>query len=378
MEIKILNSILFKELMPWTFDAKGTKAITEKVKKVGSKEPITEAELVQQLQILLADYSDLSKWLTKQNTKGTSTLKNHCYAIDFPAYSDALSKFYNAVISLETLRVYNAFNTKMQKYSKKVDIVYHTTIALKNIKALTVNTVKEIKERGFEEAPTEQSSLPHFALQLLRQHLTILFFDIQELRKGSIDSPTSIEDFYLLDLNLPKAQISELQKVEIETEKTEKPTTKEKLSFANDEELKVLNSKIEEIELSLRHFIVENFQINSTNDFKNIVPSHIQEKIKGNIEKEEKKNPALVKSRNNSPEYLLQFSDLQELQGIIVAKNNWEIVQEVFGTKENLAIEFNNLSGLRNPIRHSREIDEVSLLKGKAAISWFKQQLNIQ
>jgi hypothetical protein len=231
MEIKILNSILFKELMPWTFDAKGTKAINEKIKKVGSKEPTTEAELVQQLQILLADYSDLSKWLTKQNTKGTSTLKNHCYAIDFPAYSDAVSKFYNAVISLETLRVYNAFNTKMQKYSKKVDIVYHTTIALKNIKALTVNTVKEIKERGFEEAPTEQSSLPHFVLQLLRQHLTILFFDIQELSKASIDSPTSIEDFYLLDLNLPKAQINELQKVEIETEKAEKPTTKEKLSF---------------------------------------------------------------------------------------------------------------------------------------------------
>ncbi|MBL0200965.1 MAG: hypothetical protein IPP81_12785 [Chitinophagaceae bacterium] len=92
-----------------------------------------------------------------------------------------------------------------------MDIVYHTTIALKNIKALTVNTVKEIKERGFEEAPTEQSTLPHFVLQLLRQHLTILFFDIQELSKDSIDSPTSIEDFYLLDLNLPKALIQELK-----------------------------------------------------------------------------------------------------------------------------------------------------------------------
>lgn len=231
MEIKILNSVLFKELMPWTFQVKGIKAINEKIKKVGSKEPTTEAQLVQQLQILLADYSDLSKWLTKQNTKGTDTLKNHCYAIDFPAYSDAVSKFYNAIISLETLRVYNAFNNKIQKYSKKIDIVYNTTIALKNIKALTVNTVKEIKERGFEEAPTEQSSLPHFVLQLLRQHLTILFFDIQELSKASIDSPTSIEDFYLLDLGLPKVLMNELSKVEIETEKAEKPTTKEKLSF---------------------------------------------------------------------------------------------------------------------------------------------------
>lgn len=231
MEVKILNSILFKELMPWAFDAKGIKAINEKIKKVGSKAPTTEAELIQQLQILLADYTDLSKWLTKQNTKSASTLINHCYAIDFPAYGNAITKFYNLIISLETLRVYNAFNTKIQKYSKKIDIVYNTTIALKNLKALTVNTVKEIKEKEFEEAPTEQSTLSHFVLQLLRQHLTVLFFDIQELSKDSLSNIISIEDFYLLDLALPKAQINELYKIEIETAKAEKPTTKGKLTF---------------------------------------------------------------------------------------------------------------------------------------------------
>jgi hypothetical protein len=247
MEIKILNSILFKELMPWTFQVKGIKAINEKIKKAGSKAPLTDTELIQQLQVLIADYPDLSKWLTKQKGSNTTTLKHHCFAIDFPTYSDAVSKFYNAIISLETLRVYNAFNSKMQKYSKKVDIVYNTTIALKNIKALTINTVKEIKERGFEEAPTEQSSLPHFVLQLLRQHLTILFFDIQELSKASIDNPTSIEDFYLLDLVLPKVLITELSKVEIETEKAEKSITKEKLSFGfkgNEAKLKSVISSL--------------------------------------------------------------------------------------------------------------------------------------
>lgn len=217
MELKILNSILFKELMPWAFDAKGMKSINEKIKKVGSKAPTTEAELIQQLQILLVNYSDLSKWLTKQNTKSASTLKNHCYTIDFPTYGDAISKFYNLIISLETLRVYNAFNTKIQKYNKKIDIVYNTTIALKNLKALTVNTVKEIKEKGFEEAPAEASSLPHFVLQLLRQHLTILFFDIQELSKASLDNPTGIEDFYMVDLGLPKGLTNELKKIAVNT-----------------------------------------------------------------------------------------------------------------------------------------------------------------
>jgi hypothetical protein len=90
-------------------------------------------------------------------------------------------------------------------------------------------------------------------LQSLRQHLTILFFDIQELSKASIDNPTSIEDFYLLDLNLPKAQINELVKVEIETEKTVKPTTKEKLSFGfTGTELKlksVITQLVNQVEL---------------------------------------------------------------------------------------------------------------------------------
>lgn len=219
MELKVLNSILFKELMPWAFDAKGIKAINEKLKKGGSKEPATEAELIQRLQILLADYTELSKWLTKQNTKSISPLQNHCYAIAFPDYPDAITKYYSKIISLETLRVYNAFNTKMQKYSKKVDIVYNTTIALKNIKALAKNAVKEIKEKGFEEAPTGQSSLSHFVLQLLRQHLTILFFDIQELSEGSLDNPSSIEDFYLVDLDLPKGLITELKKLTVEKSK---------------------------------------------------------------------------------------------------------------------------------------------------------------
>lgn len=50
-------------------------------------------------------------------------------------------------------------------------------------------------------------------------------------------------------------------------------------------------------------------------------------------------------------------------------------MNELFGTKENLVIEFNNLFGLRNAIRHSREVDEITLLKGRAAIKWFQQQL---
>jgi hypothetical protein len=217
MEIKILNSILFKELMPWVFNTSNLKPINEKLKKIANKEATTEAELIQQLQILVADYPELTKWLTKQLPKATGTIKNHCFAIDFTEFSNAITKFYDKLISLETLRVYNAFNTKIQQYKNKIDIVYHTTIALKNVRALAINTVKEIKAKGFEAAPTDESQLAHFVLQLLRQHLIILFFDIQALRKSYLENEISIEDFYLLDLELPKSFLKELKQLQSNT-----------------------------------------------------------------------------------------------------------------------------------------------------------------
>ncbi|MBK7097807.1 MAG: hypothetical protein IPH58_04975 [Sphingobacteriales bacterium] len=55
----------------------------------------------------------------KAKYKGYKHFENHCYAIDFPNYSDAVSKFYNAVISLETLRVYNALIPRCRSTAKR-------------------------------------------------------------------------------------------------------------------------------------------------------------------------------------------------------------------------------------------------------------------
>jgi hypothetical protein len=252
MEIKILNSIFHKELMPWAFDAKGIKAVNEKVKRLGNNAPVIDTELIQQLQILLADYPELSNWLTKQTPKTAVPLKNHCYAIDFPEYTDAISKFYSKIISLETLRVYNAFIFTIEKYAEKVDIIYHTSLALKNIKALCIDVAKEIKEKNFASAEDEQKSLPHFVLEILRQHLTVLFFDIQELSKAYIDNPTSIEDFYLIDLELPKHFINEISETVINEAVIEK-VDQEWISFGFKDDIPklkiVINQLCTQIEL---------------------------------------------------------------------------------------------------------------------------------
>ena len=347
MEILILNSILFKELMPWTFDVKDFKVVNEKLKKVGSKDPETETQLVQHLQILLADYTDLSKWLTTQNFSDTSPLKNHCFEIEFPEFTDTITKFYSNIISLETLRVYNAFNTKIQKYNNKVDIVYHTNIALKNIKALTVNTVKEIKERGFEDSPNENSPLSHFVLQLLRQHLTMLFFDIQELSKASIDNPISIEDFYLIDLQLPKSLITEIHKIEPEEQSTKSGAKENKLSFGFKGDNQALINVVKQLCLRL-DFLKED--ITPQNTFIMVLTSKDLKEIKSTVQ---------IDCATN--EFQLIAENLKKLANKFTPTNIEK--SKLFITKEGNRIDSNLLYVTKNKSKLSKEKkDEINAI----------------
>lgn len=372
MEIKVLHSILHTSLMPWAFDRGNTKSITEKLKKAGSKEPAFESELIQQLKTLLVDYPDLVKWLDKQNTQSPHPLVAHYFIAAFPAYSNNTSKFYSLIISKEALRIFNAFVARSKKWSNKVDAIYQTNLLLKSIKALAQQTVKEMEARGLQDAPAEQSDLVHFVLHLLLQQLIVLFFDVQEHAKHSLDTIISLEDFYLSELNLPLSALKPLQKngLQLGPENVELFIPKGK-AYGNEDK------QIEVIEIALRQLVLTTFSIQTLKDFKRIIPSAIQEKISNVIEREEKKNPAMVSTKRESPEYLIQFTDLQELQTVFTIKSNWENVQQLFGTKENLTTEFNNLAGLRNALRHSRHVDEITLLKGQAAIKWFIMQLSI-
>ena len=51
------------------------------------------------------------------------------------------------------------------------------------------------------------------------------------------------------------------------------------------------------------------------------------------------------------------------------------LFQGRFPNKETLVKRFDQLAELRNAIRHSRTVDEVTRKEGEAAILWFKQVL---
>lgn len=138
--------------------------------------------------------------------------------------------------------------------------------------------------------------------------------------------------------------------------------------------LQALNESIEKVELQLRNVIISTLG-NGSDAYKLNTPSHIQEKVEKRIKNEISKKPGMTADNFEQFSDKLKFFDLFELYDFIVSKSNWPAFIQKFRNKEQLQNRFNQLSSLRNCIRHSREVTEIERLDGEAAIVWFNQIL---
>jgi hypothetical protein len=136
--------------------------------------------------------------------------------------------------------------------------------------------------------------------------------------------------------------------------------------------LQSLNKNIENVELSLRNLIAKCCG-DEINDYESTTPDNIQEKVEKRINTEIRKNPSLNMNSFNSFSKRLKYFDLSEYFEIIVNKANWDKFSSFFNNKEQLQYRFNQLSVLRNGIRHSRDVSDFEKLDGEAAIQWFNQ-----
>jgi len=144
------------------------------------------------------------------------------------------------------------------------------------------------------------------------------------------------------------------------------------------EHLEKLNKEIEKIEIELRKLIVVLLGLTTKEEVKEKLPPHILEKINLKLAREKKRNNSFVDERINDPFFWMQFTDLQELQQIISAKTYWNLFLDKFVAVDKLTTEFNDIANLRNALRHSREVDQITKMKGEASILWMKQQLALQ
>lgn len=135
-------------------------------------------------------------------------------------------------------------------------------------------------------------------------------------------------------------------------------------------QLRELDEKIEQVELNLRSAIVSALDGDAAQ-----LPPHVVQKAEERIQRAAKKNAALDTERYQTLDGKLEFCDLRELQDTLTGKALWPSFEPRFANKETLNAKFGQLAELRNGIRHSRTVDEITRKEGEAAILWFEQVL---
>lgn len=133
-------------------------------------------------------------------------------------------------------------------------------------------------------------------------------------------------------------------------------------------QLRELDARIEAVELALRRGIDEALDGDPAQ-----LPPHVLQKVEERLQAAAKKNAALDSERYATLAGKLEYADLRELEGTITSKALWTRFEGRFANKETLVKRFGQLADLRNGIRHSRSVDEITRKEGEAAILWFEQ-----
>jgi hypothetical protein len=135
-------------------------------------------------------------------------------------------------------------------------------------------------------------------------------------------------------------------------------------------QLRELDAQVEGVELALRALIDAALDGDAGK-----LPPHVRQKVDERFQTAVRRNPALDTNHDVELARRLEYADLREIQDTIGNKALWSLFEERFATKETLGKRFDQLAELRNGIRHSRSVDEVTRKEGEAALTWFGQVL---
>ncbi|RZO86869.1 MAG: DUF262 domain-containing protein [Oceanococcus sp.] len=139
-----------------------------------------------------------------------------------------------------------------------------------------------------------------------------------------------------------------------------------------DPELARMNRDVDQLERFFRQHIESALLSLDDDPYKNIFPSHIRDQVERRIAGELKKNPARTKEDFADLSKKLEWLDLMECCDIMCQKALWPAFEPAYQNQAAMKSKFSQLGALRNTIRHSREMTEVVLHEGRAAIAFFR------
>jgi hypothetical protein len=134
--------------------------------------------------------------------------------------------------------------------------------------------------------------------------------------------------------------------------------------------LRELDEQLEQVELHLRRIVAGTLDGAASK-----LPQHVLHKVYERLAATAKKDPAFDQERYETLAGKLEYFDLRELQETITSRLLWPVFEPLFRNKDTLATKFDQLAAMRNGIRHSRTVDEVTRKEGEAALLWFQQVL---
>lgn len=317
------------------------------------------------------DFLDVREWFTNDAAAPAiiSEFKGRFRSLDLRRETKRGSSVYNGVFNLLVLQGARDWMTgTVPQYGDLDD--HHIVPKAWGVKNLSGSAIDTILNRTPLTAATNRhvinDRLPNQylremieengrerALAVLESHfVSSVAFDIL------LRDPFGDEDF--------EAFILERQRTIQEA--IESLLIKERLDLAPA--IRELDAQVEAAELALRFAVAEALEEDSS-----LLPDHVAQKIRERLQSAARKNPALDLAWHQTLSGALEFSDLRELEQAIVSKALWDRFADRFGSKEALAQRFGQLANLRNSIRHSRAVDEITRKDGEAAIAWVEQVL---
>ena len=133
-----------------------------------------------------------------------------------------------------------------------------------------------------------------------------------------------------------------------------------------------MNNSIDDLEIKLRNLIVRTLkEKTSKDDFETLITGEAKQQIKRRIEQYLEKHPNQTKDEFKSLSRSIQFCDIEHLKKIILKDIYWEFFKPTFKEITKVERYFDSFSELRHTIKHKRELTNLVLHEGKAAIEWF-------
>jgi predicted transport protein len=104
------------------------------------------------------------------------------------------------------------------------------------------------------------------------------------------------------------------------------------------------------------------------------IPQDVQVNINDRIKDKLQKQPYENKEEYEQPIKKLEFCDVMDYAKIIL--KNWNLFEDIFGSKEQLDKHFKNFKEYRNSIKHARQMTNVEKKEGEASIEWIMQSVS--